>query len=208
MAIARFFICFFAASSLSLAPSVLHAQDAAACASKKIDAERLECYDLAFKKNVHVSAESKWNVRVETSKIDDSKTVFLDVDSAETLRNQYGQMSRANLTIACREGVTDIWIQMGGYFLASTGGFGEVTVRIDKRPAKKLHFLESTDHKALGLWRSSGIPFIREMLNGNSMFVRITPFSESAVTAEFPIVGLSEAIKPLATACKWQASKK
>jgi type VI secretion system protein VasI len=96
---------------------------------------------------------------------------------------------------------------MGGYFLSSTGGFGAVTIRIDKQPAKKFHFLESTDHKALGLWRSTAIPFVRQILDGKSMLVRVTPYSESAVTATFSITGLSEAIKPLADACKWSVSR-
>jgi type VI secretion system protein VasI len=57
---------------------------------------------------------------------------------------------------------------------------------------------------ALGLWNgNAAIPFIKKMMEHEKMVIRATPFSDSAVTAEYRISGLEEAIKPLRDACKW-----
>jgi type VI secretion system protein VasI len=56
----------------------------AACSAKTNDVERLECFDqLASKRGVAgpkveaVSGTGKWQVRTETSPVDDSKTIIL-----------------------------------------------------------------------------------------------------------------------------------
>jgi len=67
-------------------------------------------------------------------------------------------------------------------------------------------FTESTDHKALGLSGASSIAFIKEMFGAQRLFIRATPFNESAVTGEFNISGLDDAIKPLRKACGWVES--
>jgi hypothetical protein len=93
----RIFVCASALLAVPFcalaAPNELAAQDAAGCATKKADTERLECYDLIFKKSIHTSNDSKWQITEETSKIDDSKNVFLVLDSEDTFQNQYRQLS-------------------------------------------------------------------------------------------------------------------
>jgi type VI secretion system protein VasI len=80
----------------------------------------------------------------------------------------------------------------------------EVTYRLDDKPAKRKWFGESTDHKALGLWGGgNAIPFLKEIMAGQKLLVRATPWSDNAVTGEFSIIGLDEAIKPLRKACGW-----
>jgi hypothetical protein len=41
------------------------------------------------------------------------------------------------------------------------------------------------------------VGLLKEMISGTSLLLRVTPFSESAVTLECTISGLDEAIKPL-----------
>lgn len=62
----------------------------------------------------------------------------------------------------------------------------------------------STSNRALGHFSGGkAIPLIKRMLGKEQMLTRFTPFGESAVTANFPIKGVEEAIKPLREACKW-----
>jgi type VI secretion system protein VasI len=83
---------------------------------------------------------------------------------------------------------------------------GTVTYRVDKRPAGKRRMTESTDHQALGHWSAAeAIPFAKELYGATSLYIQATPHSESPVSAEFPVEGLEQALKPLQTACKWPA---
>jgi type VI secretion system protein VasI len=92
---------------------------------------------------------------------------------------------------------------MAGNFLASSGGFDEVTTRIDNLKAETKSWTESTDNKAMGLWDGKGIPLIKSMFKHDTLLVRITPFNQNAQTVEFPITGIEEEIKPLRAVCKW-----
>ncbi len=182
-----------------------HAETGKECAGISDDAKRLICYDLIFKIKQTTSVSSKWNVSEETSKIDDRKNVFVVVESLERLQGRFGQKDRARLMFICREGKTVSYITFGGHFM-STLNSGTVTYRVDKRPAGKRHMTESTDHQALGHWSApEAISFARELYGATSLYVQATPHSESPVSAEFPVEGLEQAIKPLQAACKWPA---
>jgi hypothetical protein len=74
----------------------------------------------------------------------------------------------------------------------------EIVSAISDAAAKTKSSDESNDNEALGLWSGgAAIPFIKELFGATTLLVRATPFNESAVTAELPIAGLEEAIKPL-----------
>ncbi|TSD87683.1 hypothetical protein FFK22_016220 [Mycobacterium sp. KBS0706] len=177
------------------------------CAKIAADTERLACYDLQFKASVSAvpqPAESKWQVQEQISKIDDSKNVFLRVASSEPITDRLGQPSDLVFWIACRERKTSLWFDFGGQFMADLNGGGRVTYRLDKAAARIKSFDESNDNEALGLWNGgAAIPFIKELFGGTMLLVRATPFNESSITAELPIAGLEEAVKPLRQACSW-----
>ncbi|WP_374381395.1 type VI secretion system-associated protein TagO [Dongia sp.] len=176
-----------------------------ACAQIEDDKNRLECFDLLFRKSrVDKATTSAWRVKEDTSKIDDSTNVFVAVDSTEEIGNRFGQRGFASLVLVCRENETNVYFYFAGEHMASIQGYGDVTFRIDKQKAKTRHFEESTDNEALGLWSgSAAIPFIKELFTGNSLYVRATPFSESSLQVEFPIAGADAATKSLRSACKW-----
>ncbi|MDV6329028.1 type VI secretion system-associated protein TagO, partial [Idiomarina sp. Sol25] len=84
------------------------------------------------------------------------------------------------------------------------GSYGNVEYRVDENRAKTRGFDDSTNNKALGLWRGSqSIPMIKELFSSESLLVRFTPYGESAVSARFPISKIETAIKPLREACNW-----
>jgi type VI secretion system protein VasI len=193
---------------LIAAPAVAANDNGTACAKIASDDARLACYDMIFKKSVETStsadAASAWTARVETSKIDDTKNVFVNANSLETSPNPYGQPTKSWMMITCRENTTSLYINFAGHFMSDLQGKGTVTYRIDKNPAARQSFTESNDHSVLGLWNGgAAIPFIKRLFGANSLLVRATPFSDSAVTAEFSLVGLENALKPLRDACRW-----
>lgn len=180
--------------------------DPKACTAITQDSKRLECFDLIFKKSsVTISSpKTDWVVTEEKSKIDDSTNVLLSLKSTQPIQNQYGVASYLEMSILCREKKTDFYIAFGGHFMANIESYGVVTFRVDKRPAVKKSLAKSTDHKALGLWGgANSVPFIRDLFGGSILFVRATPYNESAVSSEFNITGLQDAITPLRRACGW-----
>jgi type VI secretion system protein VasI len=151
---------------------------------------------------------SKWTYQTEVSKIDDSKNVYLSLQSEETIQGRYGEAGFMRLFINCRENKTAVYFTFAQHFMSDNAGGGAITFRIDKRPAKTESFRESTDNEALGLWGGGeAIPFIKSLLGAERLFVRATPYNESPVDGEFVVTGLDDAIKPLRKACGWSGSE-
>lgn len=177
------------------------------CAAKP-DALRLACYDALAEATVSavtvVPTKSEWSVQTETSPVDDSKNVFLQVAGTNGITDQYGQESEITLTLACRENVTAAIVNFGGHFMSDLGGAGRVTYRIDTAPAQTKSFSESNNHEALGLWNgATSIPWIKSLFGGTKMYIEATPYSQNVVSDFLRIAGLEEAITPLREACGW-----
>lgn len=181
----------------------------AGCAAIENTVNRLTCYDeLAKQRNVDRPAletvsEGKWVVQTETSKIDDTTNAFMFLQSDNEFSGRYKGEQRATLNIVCREKSTHVYFQLGDHFVADIGGFGEMTVRLDKQKATTISTRESTDNGALGLWNGAGIPFVKKMFGKSVLLVRATPYNESPVTVEFAIRGIESAIAPIRKNCNW-----
>ena len=175
------------------------------CAAIGDNTRRRACYDMEYKPATARSVSTKWVVSESVSKIDDYKTVTLYLTSDDKFAGRYSRESASgNLVVRCMENTTSAYFSMGDHFLADVQGYGRVTYRIDDAQARTEGFSESTDNKALGLWNGGrAIPFIKRMMEGDAMVVRITPFNQSAITTNFTIAGLTEAVAPLREACGW-----
>ncbi len=151
-----------------------------------------------------ISEETSWHVREERSKLDDSRSVFISTESKEYLKDRFGSSDRAMLFIRCKENTTSAFITFAGHFMSDIQGYGRVDYRVDGRKASRSTMDASTDNKALGLWSGrKSIPFAKNLFDGSELYVRATPYSESAIEMTFPIDGLKEAITPLRDACNW-----
>lgn len=179
--------------------------DPLACATIADDTARLACYDRIYRSTVSgIASTGQWHVSKEVSKIDDSVNVFMHVSAKETVKDRFGAADYPTLWIVCRENSTDIYINFAGNFMADSGGYGRVISRVDKEKAVTKSWRESTDNSALGLWGGgSAIPFAKSLFGHDTLLIQATPFNDNALTIEFPITGLDEAIKPLREACHW-----
>ena len=170
--------------------------------------KRLLCYDLIFRKSeitqIPAGDTGKWKHYSGTSKIDDSKSVFLSLQSTNEIAGKYGRPKRGTIRLRCFENTTSVNIAFGDYFMSDIQGYGRVTYRIDRKPAATVNMTESTDHSVLGLWNGGrSIPFIKRLFGTSLLVLRATPYSESTQTLEFATGGIDEAIKPLREACGW-----
>jgi type VI secretion system protein VasI len=160
--------------------------------------------DEAHEKIRSQSQAEHWQIRRSRSPMDDSPAVRLDAISDSMHRDRYGREKPIILTIVCRENRTDTYISFAEHFMSDLNGGGKVQYRIDDKSAKSRDFVESNDHSVLGLWGGrKSIPWIRELLGADKLYVRATPYSESAVEGHVNIGGLESIISPLAEACNW-----
>ena len=145
-----------------------------------------------------------WNVSQHRSPIDDSTNVYLTVWSNNEVQGRFGSPGNAKMVVRCKENTSTVYFQMNDLFLADIQSYGNVVTRIDKEKARTYRMRESSDNKALGLWRgSTAIPFIKSLFGHDELLVQITPYNESPVMATFNISNLRTAIKPMREACHW-----
>ena len=206
----------FSALLVILIPGAILANQAPENCTKLTDADtRLACYDSIFGTSIsnkelvdeQVTDTHKppknWSIWETVSNIDDSVNVVLSTDTLDTSRGRFGSRVRLTLVAACRENSTSVWFNFGGHFM-SDHQHGTVIYRVDKQDAKRKNFRESNNNEALGLWSGgSAIPFLKQLLGHDWLFIRATPYSESALEGTFDISGLERAIIPLREACNW-----
>lgn len=148
-------------------------------------------------------AQGTWQTTVTASKIDDTSTVIAMLTSKEQIYVRYSTY-QPGIVIRCLESTTVFYLDLGGAFVADSGSYGKVTLRVDKKPAVEKSLRATTDNRGLGLWDGSvSIPFIRTLLDGQVLVARVTPYGESAVTMEFDLRGIRPAVEQVAKACHW-----
>jgi len=183
------------------------AQDASHCVAIEAEEKRLECFDKAYintTQEFELNGLVNWKMNVETSRLDDSSTVILSNESIDTIPDRLGRQKHARLYIRCKEGTTSLYIYFAGLYMADLQKLGRIDYRVDDNPAQRVTMKESNNNEALGLWYGGvAKPFIKDILTGEILFVRATPYNESPVDLAFNIKGLHEAIKPLSEACDW-----
>lgn len=196
---------FFAVAFLAFAPT-LSAADISSCAGTDNDLDRLACYDREAGRTPtsEASKAGSWNVQIDKSAFLDTTDVTLSVGAASPVScSRFKPPEKTLLFIRCKEGVTSFFIATNCH-LTDHQNYGSVDVRFDADPATSVQMTASTTNSALGLWMPhEAQPFIRQMFDKTKMLARFTPYSEVAVTSEFDIAGLRDAIKPLRESCDW-----
>lgn len=184
------------------------ARDLAKCSADKNSVTRLACYDaLAPKASAEDPAKSsssvsKWQVQTETSKIDDSKNVFITLDAETPIQGWPSKRFLPELHIRCKERRTEVYIITG---MSPTVEYGvdsaTVTLRLDKQPAFKIAASKSTDREALFLPNAAALA--KRIAGAETMLFQFIPFNSSGQMTTFDVRGLTEALKPVREACKW-----
>lgn len=178
----------------------------AKCAATVSPADRLECYDalagalgVAERKvsTTAIAGTGDWKVSIETSPIDDSRNVFLMLDSKESV-STIGGPNHPTLVLRCKEKKTTAYIAWGTYL-----GLDETTVltRLDDQPAARSEWNISTDREAT--FHRSPVAFAKSLLGKQRFLAQVTPYGENPALVTFAISGLDEALKPLRSACGW-----
>lgn len=216
-------ILFAGITAAFCSPSI--AQDVSRCLTISDNLERWSCYDDAAgykpasdepedseqpsdtpaRVVIDYDAGRNWTARTRVSEFEDTTDVFLSTPSkAPLMCSDFGGQREATLMIRCLENTTAVIINTHCHVASGFQGYGEVDVRIDDEAAFNRSFDASTDNSALGLWNGgSAIPFVKRLLDKETLRLRFTPFNKSPVTAEFDISGLDAKIGELRDNCGW-----
>ena len=201
-------LLFTVCSVLALASVSAYAQDSnlesefSECANKSEMADRLICYDnLAVDRGLLKSrAQSKsdkgnWRVEVETSPIDDSKTVVVSTPSTEKIKARYGFVEPI-LFLRCKEGELNMYIHWGT-FIGTQDAY--LTLRFGTEEAYDEAWSTSTSRKAT--FAPNPAAKIRGLERVEKFLARVTPYGENPVLASFDTTGLKEASAQLKEVC-------
>lgn len=137
-----------------------------------------------------------WMVSEDTNPLDDSPVVTL-MNAASEGRARFGDTP--TLVLRCRDNRTEVYINWSDY-LGSENPI--VSYRTGDDEMKRRRWNLSTDNRAT-FFPGSDIQLIRELAQADRFVARVTPYSESPVTAVFELEGLAEHIGKLQAACGW-----
>ncbi|QFT31786.1 hypothetical protein FIV00_14940 [Labrenzia sp. THAF82] len=203
------FVSALLAAVCALSGPAMAADDLASCVEIRSDKHRLVCYDrIAGYKAAGKGATTEknenwrenWTREMDTSKFDDSPKVTLINTSREPFQALIGQ-ARVSLVIQCEENTTMLAFHMGGQTVSDRSA--PVEIRFDKDPADAITMERSADFEFLALFgyaRSKRM--LDRMMAADTMLMRYIG-RRGAMTGEFDVTGLEEAIKPLREACNW-----
>ena len=176
------------------------------CAAIAGSFKRLDCYD-ALARDYGPAAPAaeappagKWKVEQRASGIGDGVDVYMVLQAVEKIPGEDGEV-RPALALRCEDNNTAVIFSFARFIEQSRA---EAALRIDDGAVLTASLKMSDSGKAFGFWNGDeAIPFLKRLLGGKRLLVQVTPFGARPVLAEFPIIGLDEAVAPLRKACGW-----
>ena len=182
-------------------------KEAMECARIDDSLRRLLCFDRLFPRldedqaaeaNPDAGPVEQWVVEEERSPIDDSPKVTAGLAPKEVSSTGIRDGSMF-LIMRCSENTTSVIFSTDMFMLNETVA---VTTRFGKEPATTTQWGRSTNYQAVGLWSGSqAIPFIRRLVNHETLVVRIQ--DRDQLNAEFELGNVREVAQKIADACNW-----
>jgi len=118
----------------------------------------------------------RWVIRHERSQITDTENIYLSVVSREVIPREFGSGAPAYLTLRCLDNETDVLITMAGNWFYDDH---LVTSRIDKRPAVKRAWMQSSDNEAA--FHPEPIAFIKQLSSASQLIIQTAPVNSRCI---------------------------
>lgn len=134
----------------------------------------------------------------------DARSVGITRPSDNLYVAPHGQEMPAILLLMCKDHLTLAVVSFDG--LVAEAGLGnavKVQHRIDGAPAQEEIFISIGGPSQVGVTGKYAIPWIKALLQGRRLLVRVPMHPSSHTDFEFDLSGLDEAIKPVREACGW-----
>ena len=123
------------------------------------------------------------------------------IETKGDIDGQYGRRP-ASLTVFCDQNQTYINIASKPFYV----GGSEVTVEytLDGGPVQRATWSVCQGDGCIGLWRGTGIPFLKSLYGKSMLRMTIHPRHLKPSFVTFSIAGTKDMIAPLAKMCGWQ----
>ena len=145
----------------------------------------------------------KWLVRRDTNPVDDTQTVVASL-RADSGQSRMGQP--IEFYARCQSNMTEVFVVWHDYVGDDSSDvydeYKYVTVRVGDAPPREERWSVSTSNDATFAPSWAG-DLLKEMLTADRLVLRLTPYSESPITAVFDTSGLDMALRDLAATCNW-----
>lgn len=132
-----------------------------------------------------VKSEKQWNIFEETDPFDDSRRVMLSLKAYRTTSSY----RPAYLYIRFNKDKYEVFISSEEYLADNN----QIVYRFDKEKAKTENWQTSTDQKAL--FCPGPVKFIQSIIKSRELAVKIYPYNDNTVVAQFNIEGLKKIIE-------------
>lgn len=177
--------------------------DLSACVAIQENDERLDCFDKIAALSVKEEEDKSdtvdtgdWVVYSRIDPMTDDAVHFAALE-AESGRGRYGDP--ISLIVRCANNKTEMYIAWNSYLGRDSIG---VTYRAGDEKAITNNWTISTDNQAT-FFNGSPISFLKKMTESAKFTARLTPYSESPVTAIFDTTGAANAFKDIRETCGW-----
>ena len=128
--------------------------------------------------------------------------VVIDADSRR-LVNHSLSWDRPHIVIRCVDAATDFYVVWGAP-IGDLWSPPELRYRFDDGPAQRADWKLSNNYQAIGLWRDSGIDFIKTLAEAKDLTIEVEIQNDPRLhQASFDIAGLEGRIAALRQNCRW-----
>ena len=144
--------------------------------------------------------ESAWNRQTETSPLDDSKTIYFDLEGEEAIQGPGGRIVAPVLSFVCAQGKLEGYVMTG--FPAKRErrrDFASARIRFDKGEAENVRMIRSTQDEALFFENPASL--VERMLKNEELVFGFTPVGSGLAVTTFRLYGLRAELDPFKTEC-------
>lgn len=144
--------------------------------------------------------ESDWKRQTEVSPLDDSKTIYFDLEAEEAIQGPGGRIVTPVLSIVCAQGKLEAYVMTG--IPAAPGrrrDFASVRIRFNKGEAEEVRMARSTQDDALFFQKTSSI--VARILDNQEMVFGFTPAGSGLAVTTFRLFGLRGELRPFQAEC-------
>ncbi len=137
-----------------------------------------------------------WTLTRRTAQIDDSPVV------SASLVEEWPH-DDARFVVACQEGETRAIFDIDTYLMTGRDDRVGAEYRLDQEIAQSARWSTSVSRRHAGHWGMGAVAFLRELLEHESLYVRVTERNGAQHDAEFDLTGLEPVVEEVAAACGW-----
>ena len=144
--------------------------------------------------------ETAWQRQTEVSPLDDSKTIYFDLEAEEAIQGPSGGIATPVLSFVCAQGKLEAYVMTG---IAAAPDrrrdFASVRIRFDKGEAEDVRMVRATQDDALFFQKPSSL--VTRILDNQEMVFGFTPAGSGLAVTTFRLFGLRGELRPFRNEC-------